>query len=583
VIDGLDVTDPALNRQGTRLLQNFVEEVGVVTGGFQAEYGRAAGGIVNVVTRSGGNDFHGSIFLDGMPFELSRKAPSTGPARYAVDGGFELGGPVQRDKLWFYAGAAPQFTARPDGGPTRTELFYIGKLTFRISEDHALSLSAFGDPGSGQGAPIDSFSSNDLSLNYQGKLLDRRFQVQAQAGWHRSRNDQVPSSADRLQAGLKLGHFLQLAGLHELKAGGDLAREQATLRGGTQQWALAGFAQDTWNLLDGVWLDAGVRVERQVFREGGIAFTNLMPRAGLTYDFTGRGLSRVYASFGRFYQHPPLAVAGLSVAPVLGGTYNDAYAAGVQYQALHDMVVGVDYTHKLANPLVRRVYDGVTLSAFKQFSDNYLLQASYTFSSWRGDWAGPFRPESLASATDLTSAFSAASGQVNQAGPLPGDAPHVVKLDAAYVYEWTARTTVTVGTAFRAFQGGPLSYLAQSPGNPSLGDTASYLLPRGSAGRLAWQTTLDLRAGLSRALTSKYTLSATLDLLNLFNRQSAVAVDERYTLDASGAAPIPGGTPADLPGLKNGAGQPVTVNPAFKRALAYTPPLTLRAGVKLSF
>ena len=41
---------------------NFVQEVQVMTSGFQAEYGRSTGGVFNVITKSGGNPFHGDVF-----------------------------------------------------------------------------------------------------------------------------------------------------------------------------------------------------------------------------------------------------------------------------------------------------------------------------------------------------------------------------------------------------------------------------------------------------------------------------------------------------------------------------------------
>ncbi|HWT85499.1 MAG TPA: carboxypeptidase regulatory-like domain-containing protein, partial [Myxococcales bacterium] len=58
-IDGLDVTNPATDQQGRRLLQHFVEEVDVETGGLGSGYGRVAGGIVQAITKSGGNELHG--------------------------------------------------------------------------------------------------------------------------------------------------------------------------------------------------------------------------------------------------------------------------------------------------------------------------------------------------------------------------------------------------------------------------------------------------------------------------------------------------------------------------------------------
>src|SRR5207244_13472969 len=73
IIDGVNVTNPAYGTQGTTLIQDFVQEVDIKTGGYQAEYGRASGGIINVVTKSGGNEFHGSVFVNWSPFEATRR------------------------------------------------------------------------------------------------------------------------------------------------------------------------------------------------------------------------------------------------------------------------------------------------------------------------------------------------------------------------------------------------------------------------------------------------------------------------------------------------------------------------------
>ena len=72
---------------------------------------------------------------------------------------------------------------------------------------------------------------------------------------------------------------------------------------------------------------------------------------------------------------------------------------------------------------------------------------------------------------------------------IAADAPNVIKLDAAYAYEWDARTTATLGTSFRVIQGSP------------------------------WQATMDVRAGVVRALTNPYVLTVTADVLNLFDRE----------------------------------------------------------------
>jgi hypothetical protein len=424
LIDGADVTDPVAPRLGTRLAQRFVEEVRVVRGVPSAESGRAAGAILHATTRSGGNEFHGSVFGDLLPFELSRTQPGD-PLRYAGQLGVDLGGPIQRDRLWFYAGLAPETVAT--SAATATDLQYVGKLTFRPAGDHTLALSAFGDPGSGAG-------SNDLSLRYFGNASG--VLLEGTGSWHHAR-----AGADRVEGALSGGGFVRLLGHHRLKAGADLARESA---GAAQQTLFAAFAQDSWGVLDAVWLDAGVRYQEQ----SGLADASvLLPRLGLSYDFTGRGLSRIYAAWGRFFQPAPLGPgAGLTRG------VDGVFSSGAQYQFHRDMVASIDYSRRPDS-------EAVTLAVAKPVSENYLLQASTTIG---------------------------ASSQ-------PGRSPDLLKLDAAYAYEWTPKTTVSLGLAVHA---------ADSP---------------------AWRVGLDARAALRYALTSTWQLALNLDVLNALNQQADAA------------------------------------------------------------
>ena len=79
------------------------------------EYGRATGGILNVVTKTGSNEFHGGVFgyytpgaLEGTrkrgPSATGRPSQTQQLARYIGDIGVDIGGPIVKDKLWFYAG-----------------------------------------------------------------------------------------------------------------------------------------------------------------------------------------------------------------------------------------------------------------------------------------------------------------------------------------------------------------------------------------------------------------------------------------------------------------------------------------------
>ena len=122
VIDGFDTTDPILRRLGTRLSLSFIRETNILTGGFDVAYGRTLSSVVNVVTRTGSNELHGSVWFHAQPFQLD--APVVAPlgatiARrsrldHALDFGFDVGGPIKKDNVWFYVGFNPQFRTDRD-------------------------------------------------------------------------------------------------------------------------------------------------------------------------------------------------------------------------------------------------------------------------------------------------------------------------------------------------------------------------------------------------------------------------------------------------------------------------------------
>lgn len=105
MFDGIDATDPVTHTFAQNLNADAIEEVEVQTGGFQAEYGRALGGIVNAVTKTGGNEFEG-IFRIKYETDLFNAPASPGHTAEVVDDNYEptfsLGGPIMKDKLWFF-------------------------------------------------------------------------------------------------------------------------------------------------------------------------------------------------------------------------------------------------------------------------------------------------------------------------------------------------------------------------------------------------------------------------------------------------------------------------------------------------
>ena len=114
ILDGVNTTDPAFGGSGANLPFEFVQEVEIKTGAYGPEYGKSTGGIFNVITKSGGNEFHGDIFGYGTTKGLVREVknfPFTGSAFNGfseVDIGGDIGGPIVKDKLWFFGAFNPQ-------------------------------------------------------------------------------------------------------------------------------------------------------------------------------------------------------------------------------------------------------------------------------------------------------------------------------------------------------------------------------------------------------------------------------------------------------------------------------------------
>ena len=217
VADGVNITDPAFGglgiftriygSVGTGINLSFIKEVQVKTGGFEPQYGQATGGVVQIVTKSGGQNFHGALGFFGAPVRAeaqtrqidsfrnrhvgaslltnSANAGGTlpagglgvGPGSYDIDG--EIGGyiPGFRNNLFFFGSynptlntdflVPPQFAGSPtitggvqkqvglftllNGKPVYTRAFtnnYAGKLTWKIGSSQTIESSVFGDPTS---------------------------------------------------------------------------------------------------------------------------------------------------------------------------------------------------------------------------------------------------------------------------------------------------------------------------------------------------------------------------------------------------------------------------------------------------
>ena len=891
VVDGLSVNDPAVGTIGTPLSVEFVKEVNIITGGYMPEFGRSTGGVMNVVTKSGSNEFHGSIFGNVAPGTIQTAGPEILQAGSVIsakgtpwnqgDFGFELGGPILKDKLWFFAGMAPSFTriqverqlsaldicttvdptigcarigeprkdvvtgyqiATPIEG-ARTARFadertiqYMGKLTYLFNPDHTLAVSVYGTPtwsgGEGRyafsrdGAPevcsglsctayvqgnVDSIATRrtsgalDVLAKQSSSFFNKTLLVDATVGWHHQDASTLPSDGSGLSggsglsatpsvtyrrtrtttgtprdwhsitefeqladpsvcdspAGLPAGmsatrcpvtsystggtgtisvseldryqgkvlgtYLLEAFGHHVLKAGVDAegasfynnrartglgvwrectngscfeSRTQygyllgpdepyflPSKEGTSTSVTVGGFVQDSWSILDKVTVNMGMRYDTQtIWGLDGKVGLNLpnqwSPRVGVIYDFTQQGRSKVFANYARFYENIPLDMADLSFPQqqLLSSSYNaprcdprdpadlveggdcnsaanrqvvggpdsssqkwlseggdrvpadpniraqssDELVVGGEYELLLGRV-GLTYTRRFLNdviedmsrdegttfflgtpgkgystdfPEARRDYDAVNVYYNKTFSNQWLAQVSYTWSSLRGNYSGLFRADTGQLSPNLTRDFDLLSLTVNRDGPLPGDRRHAFKAFGAKEFQLGRDMSLNVGGGYRARSGAPLNYLGF---HPRRSGSETFILPRGSAGRMPWVHNLDTHVGLNRKLSKNYTLSLTLDVFNLFNFQQVTAVDQTFTFTQ--VHPIEGGgSPADVEACREEGGAckvkvfttgvPVEdaaaitasdVNPNFKKPIAYQTPRSIRFGMKLSF
>jgi hypothetical protein len=156
-IDGVNVTDTKTAGRATNLPYNFIRAVDVKTGGYEAQYGRALGAVVNAITYTGTNDFEMDLFGFVQPGALAldpRVAPViTEEGAVSYDVGARVSGPVVRDRLWYSAAVNPrvdqvdkEIAGHGFYSDRTTAVRFASKLTWQASSATNLELSVLGDP-----------------------------------------------------------------------------------------------------------------------------------------------------------------------------------------------------------------------------------------------------------------------------------------------------------------------------------------------------------------------------------------------------------------------------------------------------
>jgi hypothetical protein len=215
------------------------------------------------------------------------------------------------------------------------------------------------------------------------------------------------------------------------------------------------------------------------------------------------------------------------------------------------------------------------------------FNASYTYSSLRGNYPGLYLPDSDQRDPNLSTQYDVRGIMVNRDGPLPNDRPHLIRLDGYYVLP-VGRSSLTGGLSFVGRSGQPLNALGKYPGSDPLN---SFILPRGSMGRTPFVTQFDLHFGYRRPLGPKMSAEAFIDIFNVFNQRAVLAQDQEYTVDR--VLPLEKGQNIGSLQKRNSAGVVVTDdngnpvlasrNPNFLMPTAYQLPISGRLGLKVSF
>lgn len=126
LLDGVNTTDPVTHTFGSNLPFDAIQEISIQTLGKDAEYGRAVGGVVNVVTKSGGNELSGTLDTRYTSDQFSETNAFYGDEQdyQNFQPSATLGGPVVRDRMWFFG-----TLERIDNKATAPPVTYGGDLT----------------------------------------------------------------------------------------------------------------------------------------------------------------------------------------------------------------------------------------------------------------------------------------------------------------------------------------------------------------------------------------------------------------------------------------------------------------------
>ena len=174
-LDGTSHTDPYFQQNQPFPFPDALQEFSIQTSNYSAAQGNSAGAVVNAVTRSGTNDFHGGGFgyLRDRTFNARNFfSPEKDFLKRRQEGGF-LGGPIQHNKTFFFVGW--QDTDLQNVGTTKT-------ATVPTAEQRAGNFGSTGGPGPADRPAVPEQSDSGVAVR---SGIGQRAEVHADSGCRR--------------------------------------------------------------------------------------------------------------------------------------------------------------------------------------------------------------------------------------------------------------------------------------------------------------------------------------------------------------------------------------------------------------
>jgi outer membrane receptor protein involved in Fe transport len=278
VIDGVNVTNTGYGALGSYSIifgslgnstpYDFIKEVQVKTGGYEAEYGQATGGVVNVVTKSGSNQLRGTAFGYTRPEQLeggwktfqTQNGTVQTLSNQLHDVGLEVSGRIIPNRLFFFGAINPAFETRtfqaPEGFPLeqdggwdrkRQNTNYSAKVTYQIVSNHRIDASFFGDPSTGELGPqrvsalevqtpingsfttqfseLSKFGGNNQTVRYDG-VMSPTWLLEASFANARNQIEELPSVDEWRVIDRRGATAITSGGIGFFEAGNDSKNQQ---------------------------------------------------------------------------------------------------------------------------------------------------------------------------------------------------------------------------------------------------------------------------------------------------------------------------------------------------------------------